>query len=114
MQEKFETIFKEAENDKVKLIVTPVGNRPCAKSVASEALEALKNTCRGVIEKYIGKSLQSVSASTDCNAPMSLGIPSVAVGVYNGDGCHTREEWIEIESLKSGLKIAIELIEAYL
>jgi len=113
MKEKFETIFREAQNDRVKVNVTLVGDRPCAKNVDPAALEALTNTCRSVIEKYIGKPLHSESASTDCNAPMSIGIPSVAVGLYNGDLCHTREEWIELESLKDGLRIAIELIQVF-
>ncbi len=114
MKKRFETIFKEAENDKVKLKVTLVGDRPCAKMKDPATLIKLSNTCKAISEKHIGTPVTSVSASTDCNVPLSLGIPAVAVGVWNGNGCHTREEWIEIESLKPGLKIAIDLMEFFL
>ena len=50
--------------------------------------------------------------STDCNIPFSLGIPAAAVGLCRGGGAHTREEWIETESLKAGFRIAAELISA--
>ena len=114
MKEHFEAIFKEAENDQVKLNITLVGDRPCSKMKDPTAQVALSDACKRISEKHIGRSVTSNSASTDCNVPLSLGIPAVAVGVWIGDGCHTREEWIEIESLKTGLKIAIELMESYL
>ena len=48
--------------------------------------------------------------STDCNIPLAMGIPSVCVGCYRGGGAHTREEYVEIESLLPGLKFASDLI----
>ena len=48
--------------------------------------------------------------STDCNIPLSMGIPSVCAGCYNGKGAHTREEYVEIDSLLPGLKTAFELV----
>ena len=50
------------------------------------------------------------SGSTDCNIPLSMGIPAVCVGCYNGAGAHTREEYVEIDSLLPGLKLAFDLI----
>ena len=45
--------------------------------------------------------------STDCNIPLSMGIPAVCFGVYEGHGAHTREEWVDIESTRDGMKIAL-------
>ena len=53
------------------------------------------------------------SGSTDCNIPMSLGVPSVCVGLYRGGGAHTREEYVWIDSIPVGLKIAADLILSY-
>ena len=50
------------------------------------------------------------SGSTDCNIPLSMGIPSACIGCYAGEGAHTREEYVEIDSLLPGLKLAFELI----
>lgn len=51
------------------------------------------------------------TASTDCNIPLSMGIPAVCIGVYEGGGSHTREEWLNKAFLKRGLEIAIRTAE---
>jgi acetylornithine deacetylase/succinyl-diaminopimelate desuccinylase-like protein len=44
------------------------------------------------------------AASTDATLPASRGIPGIAMGTYDGDGVHTVEEYVELESLTTGLK----------
>lgn len=106
----FDKIFKDAESDEVSVSVKIVGERPCASlSLDLNAQEALVAKCERVIEKKAGKPVVKSSASTDCNIPMSLGIPGVAIGVYYGSGAHTRAEKIEKKSLPIGLEIGIEL-----
>ena len=50
------------------------------------------------------------SGSTDCNVPLSMGVPSVCFGVYTGEGAHTREEWIDPNSICNGMKAAMSLL----
>ena len=50
------------------------------------------------------------AGSTDCNIPLSLGIPSVCVGSFRGAGAHTREEYVETDSLEEGYKVAFGMI----
>ena len=50
------------------------------------------------------------SGSADCNIPHSMGIPAVSLAVFDGKHAHTFEEFIIKDSLKKGLKIAMELI----
>lgn len=109
MQQKFETIFTNAQTDGVEILVEKIGDRPCAGKVDEEQLETLISTCEEVIEKVIDEPLILKSASTDCNIPLSLGIPAVCIGVYRGAGSHTREEWVEKASLKKGLEIALRI-----
>ena len=59
---------------------------------------------------YAGGEMTFHAGSTDCNIPLSMGIPAICVGCYKGRGAHTREEYVEIDSLLSGLKIAFELL----
>ena len=39
-----------------------------------------------------------------------MGIPSICVGCYFGGGSHTREEYVEIDSLHPGTQLAFDLI----
>ena len=109
MQEKFQKIFQNANSDEATVKVTMVGDRPCARGVDPVALQQLIDTCATVVEEVDGLAPRFASSSTDCNIPLSLGIPSVCIGVYKGGGMHTREEWIEKKSILPGLEIAIKV-----
>lgn len=109
MQKKFEDIFASVKQNGVEIQVKRIGERPCAKEVNDEQLHTLITSCKKIIEDVIDEPLLSKSASTDCNIPLSLGIPAICVGVYRGSGSHTREEWVEKESLRQGLVIALRI-----
>ena len=110
MQEKFEDIFNKAQSDDVKVKVTKIGERPCG-DVDEEKIEKLKNVVKPVIENIINDKLLFTSSSTDCNIPLSLVIPAICIGVYNGSGAHTREECVEKSSLCKGFEISIKCVE---
>ena len=42
--------------------------------------------------------------------PLSMGVPSICFGGYRGHGAHTREEYIEVESLLPGMKAMLSYI----
>lgn len=108
MQARFEEIFAQATNDKVKVLVTKVGDRPCS-DIAPEKVKRLVDLLRPQLEAVIGKPVRTKSSSTDCNIPLSMGIPAICVGVYFGGGSHTREEWVRKDSLPIGLEAAIRM-----
>lgn len=94
----------------IQVTVTPVGDRPCSGPV-NQALEtALMRRASEAALRAFGREIIFQSGSTDCNIPLSLGIPSICVGCYNGSGSHTREEYVEISSLRPGLAFALDLI----
>ena len=62
-----------------------------------------------IVEGVTGSAPTTRSASTDCNIPLSLGIPAICVGVYRGGDAHKREEWIEKASLIDGLEIGVRV-----
>lgn len=106
MKDKFEKIFqKAAERAEVKVIL--VGDRPCA-DVDFAKIENLKEKIVPIIENEIGKKANFSSASTDCNIPLSLGVAALCIGANMHANIHTREEWVDKESLKPGLSIAIK------
>ena len=48
--------------------------------------------------------------STDCNIPLSMGVPAICPGCVIGNGTHTREEYVEIDSPEPGIRLAFDLI----
>ena len=63
-----------------------------------------------VCEMYSGKKSKVQKGSTDCNIPMSMGVPAIAFGTHENSSSHTREEKLLIESIPAGLKIAAHMI----
>ncbi len=89
-----------------------MGDRPCG-NIEDVKLRELKQTVVPIVEEIIGEKVLFKSSSTDCNIPLSLGIPALCIGVSTYAGMHTREEWVDKASLVPGLEIAIRLGKAF-
>lgn len=90
-----------------------VGERPCMGDVDPVKQQALMDKAGNAIRDYFSMEPEFKYGSTDCNIPFSKGIPSIAVGCYIGEGQHTRQEYVEIDSLFPGLQLAFDLILDY-
>ena len=77
-----------------------IGVRPCEGPVDPKRKQALSDWAHRVVEEMTGQAPEHHAGSTDCNIPLSLGIPSVCVGSFRGAGAHTREEYVETDSLE--------------
>lgn len=108
MREKFEAILEQAESDTIQVCVKKIGDRPCS-NIEDVKIERLRQICKPIIESVIAEPVIFKSSSTDCNIPLSLGIPALCIGVHNSGGAHTREEWLEKASMASGLEVAIRI-----
>lgn len=107
MQAVFDRIVEEFRSSGVQIDIEVVGDRPCGLEVDNSALAG---RAARAVENHYGFEPKFVSGSTDCNVPLSMGIPAVCPGCVLGAGAHTREEYVEIGSLLPGLKVAFELI----
>ena len=87
-----------------------LGERPCEKDADKEFRRKLFEMTENAIEKAIGKRPQAILCSTDCNIPLSMGIPSVCVGSCLGSGAHTRQEYMIKDSLLPGYEAVKEKI----
>lgn len=94
----------------VEVSVELVGDRPCSGEVDEVRERALMGRAGAVCEKHFEGTMSWHAGSTDCNVPLAAGIPAVCVGCYMGRGAHTREEYVEIDSLLPGLRVAFELL----
>lgn len=112
MKEKFEEIFRRGNTDRTRLSVKMIGERPCAKDVDAVALTRMADICKKIIFEVTGKQAKEKSSSTDCNIPLSLGIPAICISTYEGCGAHTREESLDKASLIPGLEIALKAMTA--
>jgi len=108
MKARFESLFSSANTEDVLVSVKLVGDRPCG-NIDKELMDRFKLKVIPTIEGTIGQAVSCESSSTDCNIPLSLGIPALCVGVDLHSGIHTREEWVDKASLLTGLEIAIKL-----
>lgn len=113
MEEKFYAIIEAYREKGIEVNVTIVGERPCSAEVDQKVQAAMAARMTAAISRYFGWQPAPSKASTDCNIPLAAGIPAVCTGCILGEGAHTREEYVEIESLLPGLKVAFELILYY-
>ena len=87
-----------------------LGERPCSANVDANALEVLKQKAADSVLRITGQEAKFLSASTDCNIPLSLGIPSVCMGVCEASGLHTREEVLYLKSLPTGCMLCMDFL----
>jgi len=87
-----------------------LGQRPCMGDVDPEQQQALIDRAAEAVRTHYLKEAKFKPSSFDGNIPLSMGIPSVAVSCYFGGGTHTREEYVEIDSLLPGLRLVFDLI----
>ena len=109
MRKKFEEIFTAAKSDEVSVFVELIGKRPCSEIDVSLQEDLILRCEKIMLSDGESEVIRSLS-STDCNIPLSMGIPAVAVGTYIGGGAHTREEYVVKNSLAPGLSRAIKFV----
>ena len=110
MEENFRSILHKHRERGLDITVTSVGDRPCSGDVDADAKHRLSRRAADAVAHNFGREARYGAGSTDCNIPLSMGIPAICVGCADGAGAHTREEFIYIDSLEPGLGLAFELI----
>ncbi|MBE6993716.1 MAG: M20/M25/M40 family metallo-hydrolase [Ruminococcaceae bacterium] len=113
MGEWFNEIIDEARKDCIAINVTVLGERPCTGDVDKARQDALLQRAKDAIATAYDGEVRTYPGSTDCNIPLSLGIPAVCFGGYIGKGAHTREEHIFLDSLPVGTEIVAAFLLDY-
>ena len=99
--------------DNVQIECELLGERPCTGDVDAAKQEALETKVLDLIESFTGKRVECTSGSTDCNIPLSTGIPAVCFGGHMGTGAHTREEFLNVKDLHMGMLIVAAFMNTY-
>lgn len=113
MRRHFQAVVEAYRAKGVTVNVEMLGQRPCSGAVDAEKLAALTARIGAAVERYSGKKTEICAGSTDCNIPLSQGIPAVCAGMLSGGGAHTRQEYVEIDSLIKGYRCALACILPY-
>jgi tripeptide aminopeptidase len=92
-------IIGARRTDDVAITVEPIGNRPAGAierdhPLVGAAVKALEST--GVPPRF-------PNGSTDANALLHAGVPTVCVGVTSGANPHRSDEWIDTRLVESGV-----------
>ena len=93
--------------------VEVLGERPCGVEIDQVRMQALQQRYCAALETALGLEADFRSGSTDCNIPLSMGIPAICFGVCRGGGSHTREEKLEVASLEDGCKLALQVFSGF-
>lgn len=110
MEEQFLAVIRRAEERGIAVSRELIGLRPCEGAVDPEKKAAWISRAVRAVAGVTGQEPSQGPGSTDCNIPLSLGIPSVCLGSFRGGGAHTREEYVEIDSLADGYRTAFAMI----
>ena len=110
----YDTVEAFRQTTDANVEVTVVGKRPCGEAEDKAAHREMVERLREVCLRHSGLgTFYEKSASTDCNIPLSLGIPAVCGGLLLGGGAHTVKEWVHKYSLPIGMRIGAEIILDY-
>ena len=110
MEKQLRDTLAAHEMEDAEVTVELLGLRPCGRDGDAQRQEELEQTCCEALARYAGTQPDISSGSTDCNVPLSMGVPSACFGVYVGEGAHTREEWVELSSIGPGMKAAMSVL----
>lgn len=110
MEQKFRAIFASAVTDGVSVNVVQVGERPCEDGVDRTKITEMTARASEILTRVVGKPIRTLCASTDCNIPLSLGVPAICVGAMISGGTHTTEEWLDKKSMLKGFLALPQII----
>ena len=89
--------------------VTTIGDRPCGELPKEHPLVR----AAAAATYAIGRTPELVTASTDANVPISLGVPAIAIGAGGrGGGVHTPSEWYDNTDGALGVARALTVLVA--
>ena len=110
MQRLLENAVETIRSSGVEVELDMIGNRPCSGDIDPDAFELLKKRVKSAVSETLGLMPFESASSTDCNIPLSMGIPSVCISCCRGAGAHTRSEKLEKASLADGCRLLLDIL----
>lgn len=101
-----EQLVETVSRPKMRIEAEVIGRRPAGDLPASHPLVQLAANCL----REQGLEPKLMIGSTDANIPLSRGLPAVVLGVTNGSGAHTLEEFIYTEAVGRGMRQLVQFV----
>lgn len=113
MEKRFGELVESCKGNGFEMETELLGIRPGNGRLDQEALARYTAKSVEVIREFYDGEIDDGPYSTDANIPLSLGIMGNTIGTVSGGKAHTREEWVDLDSLNTGLKISLCLMLSY-
>jgi acetylornithine deacetylase/succinyl-diaminopimelate desuccinylase-like protein len=102
-----ELLVSKSSHSRVDYQIEIIGQRPAGELSKKHPLVTLAMD----VLKEVGISPKLNIGSTDANIPLSQGLPSVCIGLTNGKGAHTVNEYIYTQPLEEGMAQLVQIAE---
>ena len=110
MEKMFYALVEAYRTMGIEVLVNKLGDRPCTGDLDPMKEQALVDRAAAAMMRQLGEKPYLHSGSTDCNIPLSRGIPAIAIGGCKGFGAHTREEKLLLSSLEPGQRYLLDFV----
>ena len=95
------------------IAVEHLGGRGLEGNVDKQKQAVLAKKAWDVVYSVFGEEPKYRAGATDCGVPLSMSVPAVCFGSYDGGGAHSRGEWLDIASVPTGFEIVMQFIALY-
>lgn len=112
MDQKLKEIIAGFQGD-FEIFTELLGVRPGNGPINQREMDIFTDLNVKMIREFYPGEVSLEASSTDANIPLSQGICANTIGTVSGAGAHTREEWIDLDSLPTGMKIVLGLMLHY-
>lgn len=106
LSRKVENIVRIAERPGVKFTCEVIGNREFGEISPDHPLVQIG--VEAITQQ--GGEAELLIGSTDANVPLSRGLPAICIGLTNGGGAHTTDEYILTEYIPRGMDQLLEVV----
>ncbi len=107
IEQDFLTILRRATGEGIRIAEKVIDDRPGASLPPNSPLAQIAVESAA----HLGIETTLRASSTDATIPLSRGIEAVCIGAYQGQGAHSEQEQLELDSLVVGLKrLALALL----
>lgn len=98
-------VKKYQDQGRWEIQVEPIGSLPGKEGVDPVVQGRIDEKVREILEHYCEGKTIFRSGAGDINIPMSMGVPGISLCAYKVEGVHTREEYIELDTLQTALTV---------
>lgn len=109
-EEFFHSVIGKMQTEEVQFTYETVGKRPCMHNPDKEMILKMAEICQREVMEVTGIKAAYGKASTDCNIPLSRGIPAICLGLCEGGGAHTLQEWLRESTIPDGLVLGLRIM----